>query len=163
MIMAQNHLHATFERTDQLNPQKYRNNEFEIGSPVLVRNFRKIMKSDPKFIKGFVITEKVNEYTYQVKNERTENVTKYHVNDLKNDYNDPYYLEREIRKIREEGSRNDDDFDDNENDENEEKEEVKESDPSDRQNIQTDQLPDVPSGRSLRPRKDLRKPDRLNL
>ena len=170
MILAQNHLHATFERTDQLHPRKYRNNEYVVGSPVLVRNFRKIYKSDPKFIKGFVITEKINDYSYNVKNARTDNVTKYHISDLKNDLDDPFYLEREIERFKEgiddrEESEEKDESDNDENVNNDKNDDPNvNNDPNEPKDEQTDQPQLVPSGtRVLRPRRDLRAPDRLNL
>merc|ERR1712212_1054770 len=80
MIAAQNFLEATFERTDRLRAphQQKLNNSFEMGDLVMVRNFAKTKKTEKEFISGYVVTEKVNEYTYMVKNDRTEKVTKIH-------------------------------------------------------------------------------------
>ena len=158
MTMAQNHLHATFERTDRLNASKFKNNEFQVGSPVLVRNFRKTFKSDPRFVKGYVITEKVDNYSYNVKNNQTDNVTKYHVSDLKNDLSDPYYLDREVERIREEET------DEQTRVSTDDEEENEPSEPIDDRSVnrQTNQPPVVTSGRELRPRGSLRKPRRYS-
>ena len=49
------------------------------------------------------MTERVNEYTYMVKNNRTEKVTKIHIGDLKADQVDGHFLEKEIKRYQ--GSR----------------------------------------------------------
>ena len=79
MKAAMTELFSTFERTDQLKSRKLRNNEFDIGQSVLVRNHRRTHKTQPLFIDNFVITEKLNEYTYFVKNLETDKISKYHV------------------------------------------------------------------------------------
>ena len=84
-MYAQNELHCTFEKVDNLRPQIWRNFNYKIGDPVLVRNHKRIYKTEPEFLEKYIIMEKVNDYSYLVKNLETDRVTKLHINDVKLD------------------------------------------------------------------------------
>ena len=168
MNQAQNLLHCTFERTDQLNATKFRNNLFQIGQPVLCKNYRRTFKHEPKYIGGFIVVEKINDYTYRVKNTRTERLTIFHVSQLKADLDDAYFLEKEIEKA-EAGRENEQDdgrtdgvnqrerFDSENLDESVYDEPINDA----QDNQQTDQpLIDVRPGMTLRPRGAIRAPKR---
>ena len=98
--MAQNYLFSSFEKTRQLKPQTWKNTDLMIGDPVLVRNFRQTHKSEPKFLNGFTITDVINQNTYLVRNNDTDKISRLHVGDLKIDQADPYFMEKEISRIR---------------------------------------------------------------
>ena len=99
-VMAQNYLFSSFEKTRQLKPQTWKNTDLMIGDPVLVRNFRQTHKSEPKFLNGFTITDVINQNTYLVRNNDTDKISRLHVGDLKIDQADPYFMEKEISRIR---------------------------------------------------------------
>ena len=52
-------------------------------------------------MKGYIITECINPYTYKVKSLKTGIISKLHVEDIKRDDSDPKWLDFEIQKINE--------------------------------------------------------------
>ena len=150
MVLAMNNLFATFEQTDQLHAKKYRNNEFLIGDPVLIRNHRRTNKTDPLFIDGFVIVEKINDYTYQIKNNDTGHLSKYHVSDLKADLDDLQFLD----KLTDREAENEPEVKGTTKDTDEQNNFKKDTEKS--------KTPDDAHRMSLRPRENIRKPEKYD-
>ena len=116
--LAEIELKASFDRCDKLHRSTLKNNEYKINDPVMVRNHRKIYKTEAEFLTGFEIIEKVNEYTYIVRNNVTGRKTKLHVEDIKIDLKRNNDSMREDEEETENNETNDNDNDNNNNNNN---------------------------------------------
>ena len=80
------------------NQLKPRNTELSVGAYVLARNHNKFSKFDVRFLPNFIVTRRVSERSYEVKNLTTNRVSRYNVRDLKLDRNHILNLDKDLDK-----------------------------------------------------------------
>ena len=114
----------------------------------MIRNHRKIYKTEAEFLTGFSIVEKINDYTYIVINEKTQRKTKLHVEDIKLDVNKLNDSLKEEEEDLEEGTIIGEDSSNKTHETNEQND------------TNNNNAPTHSSRMVLRPRKTVQKPDK---